>query len=958
MKSMASKKVKICNTHNNVGIKNKFDFTKYLHSYRLITLVFIFCFSFINVYSWNQFRGDQNRTGASDASLSSSMGLKWKVISGNSSDTFGFSSLVSTTINNHTYVYNCKPGGVLEALDSTLNGNRVWSINLPGKSATALAVGTCSTGTAVFVASNDGYIGAYDAGSGSTIWEIKTNEIIYSSPLYYNELSKNFIAVSTNSGNILKIDADNGNIIWTVNPGKGIASLSGLTYIPGSAGTAGGLCYGTEAGKIICISSASGVKQWSVALGGPVRAPGAYVDGKLYSITSTGKLYVLAATSTNGSILTYTSLDSYSSISVKKIGSIVYIAATGQGNVDALTFNPTTHLFTSLWSNNTGNTNNILSSGILSGTNYFTAMQNGIIKGYDLLGGANSSNWIFNGVNSTVYSSMAINVDDMAVISNNGNIFGFSDRILTVEKSVDKSTANFGDTLTYILKAKNNSTINSASNVSVVDLIPANGTFLDANPAPTDTTKQGKLIWQLSTLSPGSEMDITLRWTANTYLPILNNAYIFNADFLTPVYISRTPVTNILTATITPTFTITITPSPTISATPGGPSDTSTFTATQTNTFTNTQTITNSCTSTSTMTCTNTITPVFSETDSATFTPTATMTSTFGCPAYISCGQILSRFDFEYNLNDSSGNGLGAWNIDPNNPVTFFSQPAPPDSSPFCAGGFSAGSGLIINACGMNGDSGWIEYKQYISDSTVENLILNWANADDSRYFTIYGTDPYETGSDRMEIDYTSSGGNMQNVYSAAGSIKTGQWQDIKVWWDNSGVYISVDGQQTCGNLTQWDKGDVGLYPSTVQIGSDADSLYLDGFMDELIFRQCIPMYTITPTATITCTQADTYTMTTTPTITMTETPGITLGQAVDDTSHTYDTGGSGNWFGEQDEMFYGTSAARSAKVWDTQNTYMETTVSGPGTLVFYWKVSSEQDYDYLSLYRSEEHTS
>jgi hypothetical protein len=45
-----------------------------------------------------------------------------------------------------------------------------------------------------------------------------------------------------------------------------------------------------------------------------------------------------------------------------------------------------------------------------------------------------------------------------------------------------------------------------------------------------------------------------------------------------------------------------------------------------------------------------------------------------------------------------------------------------------------------------------------------------------------------------------------------------------------------------------------------------------------------------------------------------------------------------------------GGSAVQGVDVGDTQDTWFETTVIGPGTLTFYWKVSSEVNYDYLRL--------
>lgn len=46
-----------------------------------------------------------------------------------------------------------------------------------------------------------------------------------------------------------------------------------------------------------------------------------------------------------------------------------------------------------------------------------------------------------------------------------------------------------------------------------------------------------------------------------------------------------------------------------------------------------------------------------------------------------------------------------------------------------------------------------------------------------------------------------------------------------------------------------------------------------------------------------------------------------------------------------------GGSAAQSANVSHGQSAWLQTTVKGPGTINFYWKVSSEQNFDWLEFY-------
>ncbi|MFH1098057.1 MAG: right-handed parallel beta-helix repeat-containing protein, partial [Candidatus Desantisbacteria bacterium] len=76
-----------------------------------------------------------------------------------------------------------------------------------------------------------------------------------------------------------------------------------------------------------------------------------------------------------------------------------------------------------------------------------------------------------------------------------------------------------------------------------------------------------------------------------------------------------------------------------------------------------------------------------------------------------------------------------------------------------------------------------------------------------------------------------------------------------------------------------------------------------------------------------------------------------TLGEAVDNTQFVWTTGGNANWFAQTSAYYYDGDAARSGAIGDSQQTYIQATVTGAGALTFYWKVSSESGYDYLRFY-------
>ena len=74
----------------------------------------------------------------------------------------------------------------------------------------------------------------------------------------------------------------------------------------------------------------------------------------------------------------------------------------------------------------------------------------------------------------------------------------------------------------------------------------------------------------------------------------------------------------------------------------------------------------------------------------------------------------------------------------------------------------------------------------------------------------------------------------------------------------------------------------------------------------------------------------------------------VPLATALDNTTLMFSTGGHAEWAGQTATSHDGVDAARSGTVSDNQSTYFQTAVSGPGTVTFWWKVSSESGYDEL----------
>lgn len=86
-------------------------------------------------------------------------------------------------------------------------------------------------------------------------------------------------------------------------------------------------------------------------------------------------------------------------------------------------------------------------------------------------------------------------------------------------------------------------------------------------------------------------------------------------------------------------------------------------------------------------------------------------------------------------------------------------------------------------------------------------------------------------------------------------------------------------------------------------------------------------------------------------TTTPTPPPSVSLGEAVDNTDLSWTSGGDADWFGQTSTYYYDGDAAQSGNISDNQVTWRSTSVNGPQTVSFYWKVDSESDYDYLRFY-------
>jgi len=75
------------------------------------------------------------------------------------------------------------------------------------------------------------------------------------------------------------------------------------------------------------------------------------------------------------------------------------------------------------------------------------------------------------------------------------------------------------------------------------------------------------------------------------------------------------------------------------------------------------------------------------------------------------------------------------------------------------------------------------------------------------------------------------------------------------------------------------------------------------------------------------------------------------IGPSVDATNLAWGTSGNAAWFGQTSISHDGIDAAQSGHITDSQQSTIQANVTGPGVLSFWWKVSSEQFFDYLYFF-------
>ncbi len=280
-------------------------------------------------------------------------------------------------------------------------------------------------------------------------------------------------------------------------------------------------------------------------------------------------------------------------------------------------------------------------------------------------------------------------------------------------------------------------------------------------------------------------------------------------------------------------------------------------------------------------------------------------------------------------------------------------------------------------------DCGWVDWVVFTpaGDTTPPGPVTGLANTTyEQTSITWTWTDPIDADLDYVNVFLDGAPvGIVQDgvqTYTATGLTPATAYTLGVTTVDTSGnenIATVTDSATTAPTLDTTPPGPVtGLVNTTYEQTAitwtwtdpiDADLNYVNVFLDGApvgIVQDGVQTYTatgLTPATAYTLgittidTSGNENTATVTDSATTAPSSGTpTLGDAVDNTGLAWTTGGNANWFPETTQSYYDGDAAQSGAIGNSQSTYLQTTVTGPGTLTFWWKVSS-QTRDYLRFY-------
>jgi len=248
-------------------------------------------------------------------------------------------------------------------------------------------------------------------------------------------------------------------------------------------------------------------------------------------------------------------------------------------------------------------------------------------------------------------------------------------------------------------------------------------------------------------------------------------------------------------------------------------------------------------------------------------------------------------------------------------------------------------AGVIDGAFNFNGISDYIDLQSVSFPSgNSPRSVCFWINAvasANNNYIFYYGR---ASVNNRFSIYRDRRDGKLKfsayaNDWDTGHVLSTGIWKHVVFTFDGTAMKLYIDGSFVAGTTDTYD-----TVLEKAYIGCHGDRLaFFEGMLDDLaVFDKALQEDEI---------EALYVRGETTP-----QPPASPLSEALD-TTLSFTVSGSADWFAQTTTSYYGGDAAQSGNISGSQDSWMQTTVNERGTVKFYWKVSSEEDYDFLEFY-------
>ena len=256
-------------------------------------------------------------------------------------------------------------------------------------------------------------------------------------------------------------------------------------------------------------------------------------------------------------------------------------------------------------------------------------------------------------------------------------------------------------------------------------------------------------------------------------------------------------------------------------------------------------------------------------------------------------------------------------------------------------------NGLAGGAANFSG-SGWFEFERSFSsvlggDFTVAVWIktTQTVGANDGQAYEgpgIVWGDIGGFGNDAIPLALNGTKaafmtGNPDETLHSTNDVTTGQWVHLAVTRTlGSGekkIYVN-------GVLDSTGQGYTNLINDVDILSVGYGNVVFNGLMDDLqIYSLVLPASAIAFLSSNPGQEVTNFT---------------SLGDAVNAPALPWTTFGDASWFVETTNTHDNLSAAQSGAIGNNQETWIQTIVTGPGTLSFWWKVSSQDGSDYLQF--------